>query len=331
MTKATLFAGAGFSRAVSEKVKYCGNENINMPLANEMFNNKSSEDYLGGIKFPDHKYSRLGSYLLVNYGSRNPGKNYEEIYGELKNDLAEVLEEMVFEHLGVNFPPHRIKCEAEQTIKIIREFIANENITKIITTNPDILLDTAIMGATEFDDKFLKLFGDYYYKLNLIEEECKNWQPVLRKNESFERLKSISSFVKIHGSITMASKDEKYFWQSKYKWYKGISSAMYKHNGAYKRCVIPPNPGKRYKKSPWKELIREAKNILKDTDKLIFYGFGFGRTDKHLKEELEDSLKNINDIKVIDKNSDSVDFTKRVNNWFPYKESNINFVQTDGI
>ena len=319
MKKITLFAGAGFSRAVSEKIKYCGDEEIKMPLGNEMFNNKSSKDYLGGVKFPKHEYSKLGKYLDCKYGSRTPEVNYEVVYGELlkdkKNYLAEVLEDMVFEILGINFPPCRLKCEAEQTIKIIREFLLRENISQIITTNPDILLDVSIMGATEFDYDFLHLFGDSI-KINLIKEKARHWQPVLRKNRSFDRFENVKRFVKLHGSITMAlcnkDKENRLYWQSKYKWNRGISSAIYKHSGEYKLCVIPPSPEKRYSEFPWKDLMKEAKKIISNTDKLIFYGFGFADTDKSLKKELKDYVRNVREIHIIDKNSDSMKFRNKV-------------------
>ena len=322
MKKITLFAGAGFSRAVSEKIKYCGNEEMKMPLGNEMFNNRSSKDYLGGVNFLNHEYSKLGKYLDCKYGSRTPEVNYEEVYGELKenkNYLAEVLEEMVFEILGVNFPPIRLKPEAEQTIKIIREFLSRENISQIITTNPDILLDVAIIGATEFDDDFINLLGDSN-NISLIKEETKHWQPVLSKKESFDRFENVKRFVKLHGSITMALKnkdkenkeEDKLYWQSKYKWNKGISSAMYTHSGKYKLCVIPPSPEKRYSKFPWKDLMGEAKKIISNTDKLIFYGFGFADTDESLGKELKDYVKKVGEIHIIDKNSDSMKFRNKV-------------------
>ena len=317
----TLFAGAGFSRAVSEKIKYCGDEEIKMPLGKEMFNNKSSKDYLGGVNFLNHEYSKLGKYLDCKYGSRTPEINYEVVYGELLKDkkenyLAEVLEDMVFEILGVNFPPIRLKPEAEQTIKIIREFLLRENISQIITTNPDILLDVAIMGATEFDDDFLKLIykpdNSNKFIIDLITEETKLWQPVLSKKESFDRFENVKRFVKLHGSITMALKnkdkenkeEDKLYWQSKYKWNKGISSAMYKHSEKYKLCVIPPSPKKRYSEFPWKNLMKEAKEIISNTDKLIFYGFGFAETDESLGKELKGYVKKEGEIHIIDIISD---------------------------
>ena len=127
MKKITLFAGAGFSRAVSEKIKYCGDEEIKMPLGNEMFNNKSSKDYLGGVKFRTHEYSKLGKYLDCKYGSRTPEVNYEIVYRELLRDkkenyLAEVLEEMIFEILGVDFPPIRLKPDKLINLSVTYQF-----------------------------------------------------------------------------------------------------------------------------------------------------------------------------------------------------------------
>ena len=340
MKKITLFAGAGFSRAVSEKIKYCGDEKIKMPLGNEMFNNKSSKDYLGGVKFPKHEYSKLGRYLDCKYGSHTPEVNYEVVYGELKeneNDLAEVLEKMVFENLGVNFPPIRLKYEAEQTINIIREFLLIENISQIITTNPDILLDVSIMGATEFDDDFLKLLG---VKINLIKEETKHWQPVLPIKVSFKRFNKVKRFVKLHGSITMAlknndkenkEKNNRLYWQSKYKWCRGISSAIYTHSGEYKLCVIPPGPEKRYSEFPWKYLMAEAKKIISNTDKLIFYGFGFADTDESLSEKLKECVGNKIEIHVIDKNSDSMKFRDKVKNFLDVNDTRVKFNQISGL
>ena len=107
-------------------------------------------------------------------------------------------------------------------------------------------------------------------------------------------------------------KENRLYWQSKYKWNRGISSAMYTHSGKYKLCVIPPSPEKRYSKFPWKDLMGEAKKIISNTDKLIFYGFGFADTDSSLSEELKECVKNAKEIHIIDKNSDSMKFRNKV-------------------
>lgn len=333
MKRVTLFAGAGFSRAVSERVLYSDNQRLKMPLAREMF--IYSQDYLDGKNFLDCTYPKLGTYIEHKFGSRTHKENYEKVYGQLKgenkHDLAEALEAMVLENLGVNYPPIRYKCEVEQTINIIRKFLLREEISQVITTNPDILLDIAIVGATEFDKEFLNLFGNFGKNLNLIEEECRLWQPVLSKAESrFKRLESIIRFVKVHGSITMAKKGSNFYWQSKYQWKHSISSAVYTHYGKYELCVIPPSPEKRYTASPWQDLMKETKDILRNTSKLIFYGFGFPDTDEALRSELEVPLKQIEEIRIKDIDA-SEEFKRRAINFLQVNEGRIKFNQIPGL
>ena len=72
-----------------------------MPLANEMFTNESSRDYLKKGYFK--AYDILADYLEGKYNSRYPKESYEDVYTQLKNerkdDIAKELENLVFENL----------------------------------------------------------------------------------------------------------------------------------------------------------------------------------------------------------------------------------------
>jgi len=311
----TLFAGAGFSRAVSEKVVYCDKISRKMPLANEMF--KYSQTYLlNPDNEPNFKdYENLSKFLAIIYGKRVPDVSYEDAYQKLNDqrpDLKPILERLAFENLGVNWVPIRYPCEVNQTIEIIRRALAKNKINRIIATNPDLLIDVAIMGATEFDENFVALSG---FDKSII--RCTEWLPVLEIKESiWGRLEKITQYVKIHGSINyVISKDNKLSVNDKYEWHRGITTNKYTREkeveNVYSLCVIPPSPEKKYDKDPWKSLFLEAQKVWDSTDKLIYYGFGFSEGDKNLTELFE-KIKGTTEIIIFDKKAGEEKFKKRV-------------------
>lgn len=301
-SRCTLFAGAGFSTALSRMINYHDGKNLIMPLAHQILSNQSAYDYFDPKKFPNHDYDKLGTYLEVHYGNRNPSVNYETVYGhleEIQSPLATTLENLVFEVLGVNFPPIRYSDEVRQTIEIGRKWLCKNKISQIITTNPDILLDIIIAGSTEFDINFLNLFEGFSKQISIIRSSGPiDLEPVLSAHKGFGKLDSIERFIKLHGSITMAKKDKKFYWQNKYMWKNGISSNVYTHNNEYELCVVPPSPAKKYNVEPWKGLFDAAALILKNTQNLIFFGFGFAETDRALSEKLRENIKNIREIAI---------------------------------
>ena len=306
----TLFAGAGLSRAVSETVQYHANEKIKMPMAYDMFNNVSAKEYLNATEesFPNayKSYGELSNYLYKKYnGNRTPHKSYETVYSDLfekeQFKAAEQLESMIFEHLGGNFPPIRYDTEVLQTVRIIRSFLCTHSIDNIISTNPDILLEVAVMGSTEFDKDFVE-------KLDItsltIKDNFPKGRPVLSKEKGLPQLESINKLVKLHGSILLLKpKNDKdnYLWPERYVWYSGGAHAKYKLND-YKLCVIPPINKKEisYKEEPYKTLLETMKEIIEDTKTLIFFGFGFNlENDKSLSTVLNKIISKNTKLKVI--------------------------------
>ncbi len=296
--KITFFAGAGFSRAVSEKVESVEyrdrkGHRLKMPLVNEMFDNISSRDYLSEfLKLGEYRF--LGNYLLKRTGNRFPEISYEEVYHEIQRDsyltnsekeyLTRLIEEMVFENLGNNFPPLRYKNETKQTIKIIRKVIEKHKVKDIITTNPDILLETAIAGCTEYDTIN---FGSNITILNT------DFKPVLKKSKEVLKI----GIVKLHGSVLFmkCNNFNKVYMFDIYDWTSGESIQKFKNKATeklggdkndYSFCVIPPSTDKRdqYKEEPWNTWFKNAKKILKESQKIIFFGFGFSGNDKALRD-----------------------------------------------
>ena len=125
--------------------------------------------------------------------------------------------------------------------------------------------------------------------------------------------------------------DKTIYWQSKYKWYRGISSAVYRYGKEYNLCVIPPSPRKRYNIWPWENLIGEAKDILKNTSRLIFYGFGFSLTDQSLSSVLGDRFKTIKKIYVIDKNENCSKFQQQASKFLSVDADKIGFGTIPGL
>lgn len=250
------------------------------------------------------------------------------------------LKEMVHEHLFVNFVPHKDKHRTEVMIKIVRDWLENNKISDIVTTNPDIILDIAVMGATEFDEEFLKkmkLKGDginVSWFDGLLEDKS-NEMIVLPKKEGC-MMKNIDSFIKLHGSISMLrknsiDKDQKYSWLRKYRWYPGISSGYVEYDGNYIREVIPPISGKTINgKSissiePYRTLYENAENILKYTKKIIFYGFGFSEHDAAVNDKINKYTSGVKDISVIDTKCDDYKFRECVSDILKREIKDIKF------
>lgn len=278
----TLFAGAGLSRAVSEKVQYCGNMILKMPLSNDMFDNESAQDYLRKPQFRQ-AYGILADYLFGKYGTSTPRANYEEVYSA-SNDIcpkaAEQLEGMIFEHLGGNYPPIRYDIEVRQTIRIIRSFLCNYTVTNIISTNPDILLEVAVIGSTQFDEEFADIFGITELR---IDRGFPGGQPVLSKRDGWPQLRAIKRLIKIHGSLLLLKPQnigDPYLWPEYYVWNKGSAHAKYVKE-TYGLCVIPPMKDKSiyYGDEPYRTLLANAIKVLGKSDTIIFYGYGFNETN----------------------------------------------------
>lgn len=331
MRKITFFAGAGFSREVSERVKYQDDQHkkLKMPLASEMFNNKSSRDYLRE-DLSLGEYHLLGDYLVKKTGCRFPQKSYEEIYQNIMEDpnlmksekekLKKLIEEMVFEILGNDFPPIRYKKEVKQTIRIIREAISKNKITDIVTTNPDILIETAIAGCTKYDDI------DFGANIEIMRTE---FTPVLDKKVINSKNEiDIKKIVKLHGSVLFIrdSQHNKVYMIDKYEWKKRASIQKFKNEvkkhiertirrtvEGVNFCVVPPLTDKsdEYEKEPWKRLFKDAKDLIKKSKKLIIFGFGFSENDKALKELFE-KIKKETEIEIYDKRINDKEFKESV-------------------
>ncbi len=333
MRKITFFAGARFSRAVSERVKY-QDEKLEMPLASEMFNNKSSRDYLSEyLSLGEYRF--LGDYLVKKIGCRFPQKSYEEIYQNIIEDpnltnseqekLKKLIEEMVFEILGNDFPPIRYKKEVKQTIKIIREAISKNKITDIVTTNPDILIETAIAGCTKYDDI------DFGANIKIMKTKL---MPVLDKNVINNKNETdIKKIVKLHGSVLFIrnSQHNKVYMIDKYEWKKGASIQKFKnevkkHIGEdINFCVVPPltDKSKEYKeKEPWKTLFKDAEDLIKKSKKLIIFGFGFSENDKALKK-LFKKIDKKTEIEIYDKRINDKEFKESVDKYIDIKRTKL--------
>ena len=343
MRKITFFAGAGFSREVSERVKYQDDpdKKLKMPLASEMFNNKSSRDYLReDLSLGEYRF--LGDYLVKKTGCRFPRKSYEEIYQNIIDDpnltnskkekLKKLIEEMVFEILGNNFPPIRYQEEAKQTIRIIREVISKNKITDIVTTNPDILIETAIAGCTKYDDI------DFGANIEIMRTE---FTPVLDKKVINSKNEiDIKKIVKLHGSVLFIrdSQHNKVYIIDKYEWKKGASIQKFK-NEVKKHiertirhivedinfCVIPPlnDKSKEYKeKEPWKRLFKDAKDLIKKSKKVIIFGFGFSENDKALKELFKE-IDEETEIEIYDKRINDKEFKESVKKYIDIRRTKL--------
>ncbi len=305
----TLFTGAGLSRAVSEIVQYHANEKIKMPMAYDMFDNVSAKEYLNATEesFPNayKAYGKLSDYLFKKYKNRTPHISYETVYSDLceekQSQAAEQLEGMIFEHLGGNFPPIRYDTEVLQTVRIIRSFLCTHSIENIISTNPDILLEVAVMGSTQFDKYFVEKLG---ITSLTIKDNFPEGLPVLSKEKGLPQLESINKLVKLHGSILLLkpiNDKNNYLWPERYVWYSGGAHTKYKLAG-YKLCVIPPINKKdiSYKEEPYKTLFETMKEIIEDTKTLIFFGFGFNlENDKSLSAKLKEIISKNTKLKVI--------------------------------
>lgn len=82
-SKITLFAGAGFSIAVSKAVrdrvvKY---ESEPMPSAFQMLNNDCAKSYL------ENQYIRLRMYLEKYFGNKYKNESYEKVYTDILNKI----------------------------------------------------------------------------------------------------------------------------------------------------------------------------------------------------------------------------------------------------
>lgn len=321
----TFFAGAGFSRAVSENIKsaqykYDGSdERLNMPLATDIF--LRSKTYLSCSRF----YKVLGDYLENTYNNRFPPISYEEVYHKLlqnnKDELAELLEKMVFQLLGADYPPIRHEDECTEVINIISACLKKFAVTNIITTNPDLLIDVAIFGATEFDERLIKLAGGSFGKLE-AKQKNNNHPAVLRCNQSgYGYLESIKSYIKIHGSVNYVQKKcGKVIVMRDYTWHRGMSINIYlERTGGGRFCVIPPSTPKRYNEKPWNILQASAVKVLEKTDALICYGFGFSESDTELIK-IFDKVRKEARITIYDIKANDASFRERAQKYFDSHE-----------
>ena len=312
---ATLFAGAGFSRAVSEKVRGKNSDEL-MPLATEMFSNKSSKDYLSQQGFADGWYYRLGCYLKTRYGNRFEKVSYEVVYSDLLQTdpiLASKLNELVFEQYGINFPPIKDTEMANETIKIIREYLKKHDVKNILTTNLDILLQVAVIGSTAFEKVDLEKFAGKKMDLQLISttgtKEIYTEEPIIVnriENDPFRN--GIQKCIPMHGSILLAKENTsgKFFWQDEFKWKVDGTTAAYTYGGLFERTVIPPVTGKRLTEEPYHSLYETGEEVLGNTNKLVFYGFGFSEPDISTNYWLKKHTHSIAAVIVFDKRTDSV-------------------------
>lgn len=331
--RTTLFAGAGLSRAISERVQYYNNEKLLMPMAYDMFDNISAKDYLSAVEGNfRNAYGALSDYLNIRHKNRTPHKSYETVYSELlqkqEKQAAEQLEGMIFEHLGGNFPPLRYDMEVIQTIRVIRSFLATHQITNIISTNPDILLEVALAGATEFNHEFVKKLGINNIK---IVPKFPQGKPVLSINDGLPQLISINKLIKLHGSLLLlkSGSQNEYLWPDRYIWEFGSAHAKYKKEG-YKLCVIPPASEKQihYNEEPYKTMLDETKKILSQSEEVIFFGFGFSlENDKNLSDALKNVSSNLEKVIVYDINAQVSDtqFRNRVIEFLNVKQTKVEF------
>ncbi|MFO8035014.1 MAG: SIR2 family protein [Anaerolineales bacterium] len=272
----TLFVGAGFSYWAA-----------NLPLANDLFDFQIDAF---GVREPQ-KLERVME-IKSNWDKNHPDEHIEafihyainqnkEIENLVKWYLVRRLSEpyLWYEKHANRWRRHVLMIDENRALdrpgvkeaKNFLNYLIRFGLKGIITTNYDLLVEYAL-GTKNFNygSKGEVLTGRGPYPVS-------QWQnPV--------RLRGKIPISKVHGSISWDT--EKHYTDGR----RGLTGNA---------LIVAPNP----EKNRPDELISMwslASNILRDTNQIIFFGFGFNRYDSALLDLLSENGNSISKVILID-------------------------------
>lgn len=308
MNNEVFILGAGFSKWFDKK----------MPLLNDLItylnpstvkkiNNDSA---LSRLCNDEENFEKLLSYLTTRYPWKTVSEyhNHQSIYWEVLNSITCKLLD-IQEELDYKLLQDSIKYKFFQYIY--------ETNSKILTFNYDNILEKGLR-ANFYKGSWYKFYDLPIKNLN-IRSQSSSSSGVL--SQPFIAESNAPKIIKLHGSVNwlfngsygdISSESVYYYIPNKKE-----SESIKINKQGLSNLIIPPSLEKNsfINHIILRCLWQNAKDILKDSNKINIIGYSFPQSDIYVDLFMKSSINKNVIINVIDINSSS-DFRKRISSYF---------------